>query len=113
MSRAGQDGRVELVLGDGESLPFEDNRFDAFTVAFGVRNFENLTAGLREMQRTLKPGGKGYILEFSKPRMFPMKQLFWLYFRYIMPTVESGSPKTPPPTPTCRNPSRSSPKAKT
>ena len=87
VSRAGQDGRVELVLGDGESLPFKDNRFDAFTVAFGVRNFENLTAGLREMQRTLKPGGKGYILEFSKPRMFPMKQLFWLYFRYIMPTV--------------------------
>jgi len=87
VSRAGQDGRVDLVLGDGESLPFEDGRFDAFTVAFGVRNFENLTAGLREMQRTLKSGGKGYILEFSKPRMFPMKQLFWLYFRYIMPTL--------------------------
>ena len=87
VTRAGQDGRVELVLGDGESLPFDDGRFDAFTVAFGVRNFENLTAGLREMQRTLRPGGKGYILEFSKPRMFPMKQLFWLYFRYIMPTV--------------------------
>ena len=85
VTRAGQDGRVELVLGDGESLPFDDGRFDAFTVAFGV-NFENLTAGLREMQRTLRPGGKGYILEFSKPRMFPMKQLFWLYFRYIMPT---------------------------
>lgn len=87
VARAGQDGRVELVLGDGESLPFEDGRFDAFTVAFGVRNFENLTAGLKEMQRTLRSGGKGYILEFSKPRMFPMKQLFWLYFRYIMPTV--------------------------
>ena len=56
-------------------------------MAFGVRNFENLTAGLKEMQRTLRSGGKGYILEFSKPRMFPMKQLFWLYFRYIMPTV--------------------------
>ena len=87
VSKAGQDGRVELVLADGEDLPFDDDRFDAFTVAFGVRNFENLEAGLREMQRTLKPGGKGYILEFSKPRMFPMKQVFWLYFRYIMPTV--------------------------
>lgn len=87
VTHAGQDGRVELVLGDGESLPFDDGRFDAFTVAFGVRNFENLEAGLREMQRTLKSGGKGYILEFSKPRMFPMKQLFWLYFRYIMPTL--------------------------
>ena len=65
VSRAGQNGRVELVLGDGESLPFEDNRFDAFTVAFGVRNFENLTAGLREMQRTWRPVEKGYILEFS------------------------------------------------
>ena len=87
VKRAGQEDRVELVLADGEALPFGDNRFDAFTVAFGVRNFEHLEAGLREMLRTLKPGGKGYILEFSKPRMFPMKQVFWLYFRYIMPTV--------------------------
>ena len=87
VSRAGQDSRGELVLGDGESLPFDDGRFDAFTVAFGVRTFEHLEAGLREMQRTLKSGGTGYILEFSKPRMFPMKQLFWLYFRYIMPTL--------------------------
>ena len=78
VQRAGQEDRVELVLADGEALPFQDNRFDAFTVAFGVRNFEHLEAGLREMLRTLKPGGKGYILEFSKPRMFPMKQVFWL-----------------------------------
>ena len=87
VTRAGQDGRVDLVLADGEALPFEDGRFDAFTVAFGVRNFENLQAGLKEMCRTLKSGGKGYILEFSKPKWFPMKQLFWLYFRYIMPTL--------------------------
>jgi demethylmenaquinone methyltransferase/2-methoxy-6-polyprenyl-1,4-benzoquinol methylase len=87
VTKAKQDGRVELVLGDGEQLPFEDGRFDAFTVAFGVRNFENLPAGLKEMNRTLRSGGQGYILEFSKPRMFPMKQLFWLYFRYIMPTL--------------------------
>ena len=85
--RAKQEGRVDLVLADGEALPFEDGRFDAFTVAFGVRNFEHLEAGLKEMLRTLKSGGKGYILEFSKPRWFPMKQLFWLYFRYIMTTV--------------------------
>lgn len=87
VTKAKQDGRVELVLGDGEQLPFEDGRFDAFTVAFGVRNFENLPAGLKEMNRTMRSGGRGYILEFSKPRMFPMKQLFWLYFRYIMPTL--------------------------
>ncbi len=85
--KAQQEGRVELVLADGEALPFEDDRFDAFTVAFGVRNFEHLEAGLKEMLRTLKPGGHGYILEFSKPKWFPMKQLFWLYFRYIMPTL--------------------------
>ena len=85
--RAKQEGRVDLVLADGEALPLEDGRFDAFTVAFGVRTFEHLEAGLKEMLRTLKSGGKGYILEFSKPRWFPMKQLFWLYFRYIMPTV--------------------------
>ena len=60
---------------------------DAFTVAFGVRNFEHLEAGLKEMLRTLKSGGKGYILEFSKPKWFPMKQLFWLYFRHVMPTL--------------------------
>jgi demethylmenaquinone methyltransferase/2-methoxy-6-polyprenyl-1,4-benzoquinol methylase len=87
VKRAKQEGRVELVLADGEALPFEDERFDAFTVAFGVRNFENLEAGLKEMLRTLRPGGKGYILEFSKPKWFPMKQIFWLYFRYIMPTL--------------------------
>ena len=85
--KARQEGRVDLVLADGEALPFEDGRFDAFTVAFGVRNFEHLEAGLKEMLRTLKSGGKGYILEFSKPKWFPMKQLFWLYFRYIMPTL--------------------------
>ena len=85
--RARQEGRVDLVLADGEALPFEDGRFDAFTVAFGVRNFEHLEAGLKEMLRTLKSGGKGYILEFSKPKWFPMKQLFWMYFRYIMPTL--------------------------
>ena len=64
------------MLADGEALPFEDGRFDAFTVAFGVRNFEHLEAGLKEMLRTLKTGGKGYILEFSKPKWFPMKQIF-------------------------------------
>ncbi len=85
--KARQEGRVDLVLADGEALPFEDGRFDAFTVAFGVRNFEHLEAGLKEMLRTLKSGGKGYILEFSKPKWFPMKQLFWLYFRHVMPTL--------------------------
>ena len=78
---------IELVEGDSVSLPYPDGSFDAYTVAFGVRNFENLPGGLLEMRRVLRPGGWGVILEFSKPRRFPMKQLFGLYFRWIMPTL--------------------------
>ena len=64
---------------------FEDNTFDAVTVAFGVRNFENLQKGLHEMQRVLKPGGITAILEFSKPKKFPFKQVYNFYFSYILP----------------------------
>ena len=76
---------IELRLGDSENLPFESNTFDGFTVAFGVRNFQNLEAGLGEMLRVLKPGKLGIILEFSQPSKFPMKQLFGFYFKRIMP----------------------------
>ena len=76
-----------MQLGDSEKLPFDDNRFDALTVGFGVRNYENLEKGLGDMLRVLKPEGRAIILEFSKPRNFPMKQLFGFYFRFIMPTV--------------------------
>lgn len=78
---------ITLVEGDSVSLPYADGAFDAYTVAFGVRNFEDLSGGLREMARVLKPGGLGIILEFSRPRKFPMKQLFGFYFKRIMPTV--------------------------
>ncbi|MBN2167195.1 MAG: bifunctional demethylmenaquinone methyltransferase/2-methoxy-6-polyprenyl-1,4-benzoquinol methylase UbiE [Marinilabiliaceae bacterium] len=78
---------VELVQGDSENLPFADNTFDAVTVAFGVRNFENLKLGLKEMKRVLKPSGKMVILEFSKPKYFPMKQLYNFYFSVILPMV--------------------------
>ncbi|MBL7849895.1 MAG: bifunctional demethylmenaquinone methyltransferase/2-methoxy-6-polyprenyl-1,4-benzoquinol methylase UbiE [Cyclobacteriaceae bacterium] len=81
------DERIELRTGDSENLPFEDNIFDAVIVAFGVRNFENLEAGLREMFRVLKPGGTVVILEFSKPSKFPMKQLYNAYFTAILPTI--------------------------
>ena len=81
------DHCIELIEGDSAELPFEDNTFDAFTVAFGVRNFEFLEQGLTEMHRTLKPGGLGVILEFSKPRAFPLKQIFHFYFHFLMPTV--------------------------
>lgn len=81
------EGLIELRSGDSEKLPFEDNFFDAVIVAFGVRNFENLSAGLREMLRVLRPGGTVVILEFSKPTKFPMKQLYNLYFTAILPRI--------------------------
>lgn len=81
------DTRIELRSGDSEKLPFEDNFFDAVIVAFGVRNFENLELGLKEMLRVVKPGGNVVILEFSKPSKFPMKQLYNLYFTAILPSI--------------------------
>jgi demethylmenaquinone methyltransferase / 2-methoxy-6-polyprenyl-1,4-benzoquinol methylase len=76
---------IRLDQGDSEKMNFEDNTFDAVTVAFGVRNFENLQKGLKEMNRVMKPGGIVAILEFSKPRKFPMKNLYNFYFKYILP----------------------------
>ncbi len=78
--------KIELVKGDGEAINFPDNSFDAVTVAFGVRNFENLENGLREMHRVLKPGGKLVILEFSKPN-WGFKQLYNLYMGIVAPEV--------------------------
>lgn len=76
---------IETIKGDSEKMPFEDNSFDAVTVAFGVRNFENLSQGLSEIYRVLKPGGKLVVLEFSKPSKFPVKQFYNFYFKYILP----------------------------
>ena len=87
VDRRGWNDQIVLMEGDSALLPFEDDTFDAYTVAFGVRNFEQLENGLKEMKRTLKSGGLGIILEFSKPKRFPMKHLFGIYFRYIMPTL--------------------------
>lgn len=74
-----------VQLGDSEGLNFEENTFDAITVAFGVRNYEHLEKGLADMLRVLKPDGKIVILEFSKPRVFPVKQLYHFYFKYVTP----------------------------
>lgn len=79
--------KIELAYGDSENLPFEENKFDAVTVAFGVRNFENLEKGLREIFRVLKPGGKVVVLEFSRPRKFPFKQVYSFYFKAILPKI--------------------------
>jgi demethylmenaquinone methyltransferase/2-methoxy-6-polyprenyl-1,4-benzoquinol methylase len=85
VSKKGLGNLIQLVKGDSEHLPYSENAFEAVTVAFGVRNFENLLKGLSEMNRVLKPGGKVVILEFSRPRIFPVKQLYDFYFRYFCP----------------------------
>lgn len=81
------NNRVELRYGDSENLPFETNHFDVATAAFGVRNFENLRQGLSEMLRVIRPTGAVYILEFSKPTAFPVKQAYWFYFKAILPLI--------------------------
>ena len=79
------EDKIELFEGDSENIQFEDNSFDAITVAFGVRNFENLEKGLKEMNRVVRPGGKVVVLEFSKPKRFPVKQFYNFYFFRILP----------------------------
>ncbi|MFV0304958.1 MAG: bifunctional demethylmenaquinone methyltransferase/2-methoxy-6-polyprenyl-1,4-benzoquinol methylase UbiE [Moheibacter sp.] len=79
--------RIKMIQGDAENMPFEDNTFDCITVAFGVRNFENLQKGLDDIYRVLKPGGKFIILEFSQPESFPMKQLYSFYSKQILPKI--------------------------
>ncbi|GEO21072.1 demethylmenaquinone methyltransferase [Cyclobacterium qasimii] len=81
------DHLIDLQMGDSEKLLFEENKFDAVIVSFGVRNFENLEKGLADMYRVLKPGGKTVILEFSTPKKFPMKQAYSFYFKYILPQI--------------------------
>ncbi len=78
---------ISLEYGDAEHIHFETNSFDGITVAYGVRNFENLEQGLNELLRVLKPGARLAILEFSKPKVFPVKQLFGFYSRYVLPLV--------------------------
>lgn len=81
------DRQISFAKEDCTSLSFPDNRFDAITVAFGVRNFENLDKGLSEMHRVLTPGGHLVILELSEPEVFPMKQMYALYSKVVIPTL--------------------------
>ncbi len=78
---------IELLKGDSETISFEDNTFDAVTVAFGVRNFENLEKGLQEILRVLRPGGKLVILEFSRPALPIIKNFYNFYLNVIAPKI--------------------------
>lgn len=87
IKKLGVDSTIELRTGDSERLPFSDNSFDAVIVSFGVRNFENLEKGLRDMARVLKPGGTCVVLEFSKPHNGAFRAVYNFYFKYITPTI--------------------------
>ena len=78
---------IRMMVGDSENLPFESNSFDAITVAFGVRNFENLEKGLQEIYRVLKPGGTFVVLETSNPTKTPYKQGYKFYTKFILPAI--------------------------
>ncbi|MAQ76316.1 MAG: bifunctional demethylmenaquinone methyltransferase/2-methoxy-6-polyprenyl-1,4-benzoquinol methylase UbiE [Aquimarina sp.] len=78
---------IKMVVGDSENLPYQDNYFDAITVAFGVRNFENLEKGLAEIYRVLKPGGVFVVLETSIPTKTPYKQGYNFYSKRILPLI--------------------------
>jgi len=81
------NARIEMVLADSENMPYADNYFDAITVAFGVRNFENLERGLAEILRVLKPNGVFVILETSVPEKFPFKQGYRFYSSTMLPLI--------------------------
>jgi demethylmenaquinone methyltransferase/2-methoxy-6-polyprenyl-1,4-benzoquinol methylase len=87
VAEAGLEKKIELLHGDSEEMIFSDNTFDAVTVAFGVRNFEDLEKGLSEIKRVLKPGGKLIILECTKPSLPFIKQLYSFYMRFITPKI--------------------------
>lgn len=87
INRKNLTSKVELFEGDSENLRFPENKFDAVTVGFGVRNFENLEKGLQEIYRVLKPGAVLVVLEFSRPRKFPFRQIYNFYFKTILPKL--------------------------
>ncbi|MEX0600701.1 MAG: bifunctional demethylmenaquinone methyltransferase/2-methoxy-6-polyprenyl-1,4-benzoquinol methylase UbiE [Rhodothermales bacterium] len=87
VERIGRESIITLRRGDAARLPFSDRQFDAALVAFGVRNFENLQDGLREIRRVLKPGGALVVLEFSHPTAFPIKQAYSFYSHVVLPVI--------------------------
>ncbi len=81
------ENQIKLQVADSENIPFSDKSFDAAIVAFGVRNFETLDKGLAEMNRVLKSNGMIAVLEFSRPKHFPVRNLYMFYFRFILPSL--------------------------
>jgi demethylmenaquinone methyltransferase/2-methoxy-6-polyprenyl-1,4-benzoquinol methylase len=79
--------QISFALGDAEALPFPDEIFDAAIVAFGARNFEHLARGILEMHRVLRSGGKLVVLEFSRPDIFVFRQVYFFYFRRLLPLI--------------------------
>jgi demethylmenaquinone methyltransferase/2-methoxy-6-polyprenyl-1,4-benzoquinol methylase len=87
IAKANLSDQIEMVVGDSENMPFDDNTFDAITVSFGVRNFANLDKGLKEIKRVLKPNGTFVVLETSNPTKFPFKQGYKFYTSFILPVI--------------------------
>ena len=95
VAKIGKSGVIDLRSGASENLPLNDDSFDAAMVAFGVRNFENLRAGLSEIARVLVPGAPLVVLEFSHPARFPVKQVYEFYFKQVVPRVGRAVSKHP------------------
>ncbi len=95
VAKRGIEGHIELREGDAAALPFGNDTFDTVSVAFGVRNFEDLGQVLTEIHRVLKPGGQVIILEFSMPDKFPVKRLYRFYFKHILPKIGRRISKEP------------------
>lgn len=87
ISKANLSDKIEMIVGDSEEMPFENDTFDAITVSFGVRNFANLDKGIKEIARVLKPTGVLVILETSNPTKFPFKQGYKIYTNIFLPIV--------------------------
>ncbi|MCX6300816.1 MAG: bifunctional demethylmenaquinone methyltransferase/2-methoxy-6-polyprenyl-1,4-benzoquinol methylase UbiE [Bacteroidia bacterium] len=85
--KRGLSGKIDLIPGDSENLPFSDNSFDVAMVAFGVRNFSDRLKGLSEMNRVLNEKGMAMVLEFSKPDRFPFRQIYYFYFKTMLPVI--------------------------
>lgn len=91
--KKGLQDKIVLKKEDSENLSFQNNSFDAVIVAFGVRNFQNLAKGVGEIFRVTKPGGKAVVLELSRPRKFPVKQVYNFYFKNILPRLGAAVSK--------------------